>query len=304
MRQTNRSSGAVRHRISAVAKQTGISEHALRIWERRYGQFASHRTDSGYRLYTEDDIARIRAIKSLLDEGHSIGDVANLSPEALSKFNLRSRGKKPETLVGTPVAAEVQQHILDAIESFDMDRVRRVCAMATVAFSPIQLVSDVYAPLLETIGKRWKSQSLSVSEEHAASAVIREQLGDLLRVARPIESTGVVVATTPENEVHELGVLLASVVAAYAGARILYLGPNTPAGDIATAVKKSGARAALLSIACADPKIVGKRLKEIRDAIPKHVEVWVGGQGVNREPPRGITWMRSWDEIRSRVASR
>jgi DNA-binding transcriptional MerR regulator len=304
MRQSNRSTTAVRHRISAVAKQTGVSEHALRIWERRYGEFASHRSESGYRLYSEDDIARIRTVKALLDNGHSIGEVANLSTEALSKLNLRSTVKRAETLVATPVASEVQQQILDAIESFDMERARRVCAMAGVAFSPFQLVSDVYAPLLDTIGTRWKSKSLSISEEHAASAVIREQLGDLLRVSRPIEEAGVIVATTPEGEVHELGVLLASVIAAYAGARIIYLGPNTPAEEIAAAAKKSGARAALLSISCAEPKVVDKRLKEIRDALPRHIETWVGGQAVKHAPPRGVRWMRSWDEIRERVASR
>ncbi|MEO7109077.1 MAG: MerR family transcriptional regulator [Polyangiaceae bacterium] len=297
-------SDEVRHRISAVAKRTGVSEHVLRVWERRYGKFASHRSPSGYRLYSEDDIARIRAVKTLIDNGHSIGDVAKLSSQELSKLNLRSTGEVATTLVAGSAAGDIRRMMLESIEGFDMDRARRVCAMAAVTFSPFQLVSDVYAPLLDTIGSRWQSKSLSISQEHAASAVIREQLGELLRVSRPVDNVGVIVATTPEGELHELGVLLASIVAAYAGARIIYLGPNTPASEIATTVKFSGARAALLSMACATPKMVDKRLVEIRAALPRHVEVWVGGQAVQRTPPRGVTWLKTWDEIRTRVASR
>ncbi|MDL1950237.1 MerR family transcriptional regulator, partial [Acidobacteria bacterium ACD] len=44
-----------RHRIGAVARLTGISTHALRVWERRYGTLKPQRSDGGDRLYSDGD---------------------------------------------------------------------------------------------------------------------------------------------------------------------------------------------------------------------------------------------------------
>ena len=46
------------YRIGAVAKLTGISPDALRVWERRYAVVKTGGTSSGGRLYSDDDIAR------------------------------------------------------------------------------------------------------------------------------------------------------------------------------------------------------------------------------------------------------
>lgn len=69
--------------IGAVARLTGISTHTLRIWERRYAAIVAERTDSGRRIYSKDDIEKLSLLKSLSDNGSSIGQIANLSTEEL-----------------------------------------------------------------------------------------------------------------------------------------------------------------------------------------------------------------------------
>ena len=71
------------YRIGAVSKMTGISPDTLRIWERRYSAVRPRRSPSGGRLYTADDIARLRMMKLLVDAGDSIGTVATLEQDAL-----------------------------------------------------------------------------------------------------------------------------------------------------------------------------------------------------------------------------
>jgi len=71
------------YRIGAVAKLTGISPDALRVWERRYAVVKPGRTSSGGRLYSDDDIARLRLMKQLVDAGDSIGTIATLTHEEL-----------------------------------------------------------------------------------------------------------------------------------------------------------------------------------------------------------------------------
>ncbi len=79
-------SGARSYRIGDVARYVGVSTHALRAWERRYGTVAPNRTPGGSRLYDAAQIDRLKTLKELTDFGHSIGEVARLSLEELKRL--------------------------------------------------------------------------------------------------------------------------------------------------------------------------------------------------------------------------
>ena len=66
-------------RIGAVSRLTGITTGLIRMWERRYAVVTPVRTDTGNRLYTQEDIARLALIKQLVDSGDAIGNVASLT---------------------------------------------------------------------------------------------------------------------------------------------------------------------------------------------------------------------------------
>ncbi len=68
-----------RFRIGAVSRPTGVPVDTLRVWERRYAVVAPNRDLSPVRLYDQDDVERLVRIKRLIDVGHAIGSVANLS---------------------------------------------------------------------------------------------------------------------------------------------------------------------------------------------------------------------------------
>lgn len=71
------------YRIGAVSRLTGISPDALRIWERRYEAVSPQRSPGGGRLYSPQDVARLRLMKQLVDAGDAIGAVATLDLDAL-----------------------------------------------------------------------------------------------------------------------------------------------------------------------------------------------------------------------------
>ena len=71
------------YRIGAVSRMTGISPDALRIWERRYAAVSPQRSHGGGRLYSSQDVARLRLMKQLVDAGDAIGEVANLDLDTL-----------------------------------------------------------------------------------------------------------------------------------------------------------------------------------------------------------------------------
>lgn len=71
------------YKIGTVSKLTGISPDTLRIWERRYEVVTPQRSPGGGRLYTTEDIARLKLIRRLVNMGDTIGVVAGLSHDEL-----------------------------------------------------------------------------------------------------------------------------------------------------------------------------------------------------------------------------
>jgi MerR HTH family regulatory protein len=59
--------------LKAVSRRTGIPAATLRTWQRRYGFMRPERSPSGYRLYGEEEIARIEQVKYLIEQGVRIG---------------------------------------------------------------------------------------------------------------------------------------------------------------------------------------------------------------------------------------
>lgn len=59
--------------IGEVADDLGVNTSVLRYWEKEFGMLRPKRTGKGDRLYTKDDIAKVREIQRLLkDEGFTI----------------------------------------------------------------------------------------------------------------------------------------------------------------------------------------------------------------------------------------
>lgn len=63
-------------KISSVSDITGLSPTVLRAWERRYEFLEPERLPGGHRMYTRDDVRVLLRVKELLNEGHSVGELA------------------------------------------------------------------------------------------------------------------------------------------------------------------------------------------------------------------------------------
>ncbi|MFZ1388094.1 MAG: MerR family transcriptional regulator [Thiolinea sp.] len=68
--------------IGTVSEQTGVHSVTLRAWERRYGLLRPSRTPKGHRLYSQQDINRVKQVQRLLEQGVSVGR----AQELLSKY--------------------------------------------------------------------------------------------------------------------------------------------------------------------------------------------------------------------------
>lgn len=75
--------------IRRIAELTGFDPTLLRAWERRYGLLRPSRLENGYRRYTQEDVTVLARVRSLLNEGHAIGDIARMSRKELLREDER-----------------------------------------------------------------------------------------------------------------------------------------------------------------------------------------------------------------------
>ena len=285
-------SDQARHRIGTVSRLTGVSGHALRVWERRYGSPLPERTPAGDRLYSDADIRRLRIVKKLIDLGHSVGDIVRLDEARLGTLLAQHHAPMAEPQA---VASATVERYLDALGKLDLERAGRVLTRSAVTLAPRVFVETVAQPLLVAIGDRWQSGELCVAHEHAASAMLRTQLGAILAELRADPDAPAAVVATPSGERHELGALFAAIVAAQCGFRSVYLGPDLPASEIAAAVQASSARVLLLSIVSLSARKARAAMAEIEALLPKRVRVAVGGRGsAAMDGMRDLVTLSNW----------
>ena len=71
--------------IGAVSRLTGLSDHTIRVWERRYEAVVADRSSSGRRVYSTADVEKLRLLKLLTDKGVAISGIANEPVENLKQ---------------------------------------------------------------------------------------------------------------------------------------------------------------------------------------------------------------------------
>ncbi|HEY6078621.1 MAG TPA: MerR family transcriptional regulator [Polyangiaceae bacterium] len=295
------------HRIGTVARLAGLTTHAIRVWERRYGAAAPDRSAGGARLYSDDDVQRFKLIKQLLERGYSTRAVASLELPQLAALaaSESARPAEPDDSDERARAQSTIRALLGAVADMNVDAAERVLARASNDFSPRDLVVRVLAPALEEIGARWASGALCTAAEHAASALFRTRLGTLLAAQAPARGPAII-CTTPAGEQHELGALLVAVLSAMRGKRAIFLGANLPAVQIAEAVRLAKASAVALSLVALNSDDAQRELARIRKALPAAVELVVGGRGCSalKRVPAGTRVLSSLGDLEAWLDSR
>ena len=268
---------APKYRIGLVARLTGVSTHQLRVWERRYHTVTPARTEGGDRLYSDNDVVRLRSLKKLADLGHSIGQVARLGERELAAL-LETGPQVDRARDASLLAERLSRQFLDCLERMDSLEAERTLSRAAAAFEPEVFTLEVLLPAMREVGRRWSTGEFTIAQEHAASAVLRTQLGALMRLYTPDVGARVVVCATLPAELHEFGARAAGLLAAGRGWNVVYLGPNLPSDEIAEAAVRSRAELVLLSVVLEQPG-VREQLTLLRAKLPKRVRLILGGAG-------------------------
>lgn len=263
------------YRVGMVAKLTGLTTHTLRTWERRYQAVVPGRTDAGGRLYSDDDVRRLRLLRELVEAGHAIGTVATLSDRELVR--VAASAERSASLADTQAHTSPVDAFLAAIARLDVAGAERILARAAVALPTEDFLLEVVAPALKEVGDRWERKEFRIAHERVATAAARGLLFSLVRLYPPREQLGAVVVAAPRGERHELGAMMVAMLAALRGFTVLYLGADVPDNEIAYVTEVRSVQLVLLSVVNLSLAEVREVARSLSAALPVHTRIIIGG---------------------------
>lgn len=279
-----------------VASRTGLSPHVLRAWERRYNVVSPTRSEGGQRLYSDLDVERLVRLRRLTDRGHAIRRIAALPLEELARLEQEvevggdevRRLPADQGLEASEAEHATTEHAESAVASalqaarrLDPIELEAVLERAAVTLGVPIFIDEVVAPALVRIGHGWAQGSVSVAQEHMATAVFRRVLGWLFRVYEVKGPAPRLVVATPPGQQHEMGALMVAASAAAEGWYVTYLGPNLPVAELLNAALQTDADAVAISaVSAGEAGDLAVVLQEIRTGLPGRVPLLVGGAAV------------------------
>lgn len=286
--------------IRVVCRRTGLKAATIRAWERRYQAVEPKRSDTARRLYTEDDIGRLQLLRQATQAGWRIGQIARLETGELATLvETERRDLGAERAAATnDLPGDLVERSLRAVAALDARGLADLLDEAAIGLSRLHLIQQYASPLLEAIGEAWAEGDLRPAHEHLSSTVLRTYFLGLLSRGRTGETVASIVITTPQGQSHEIGSLLAAVVAQEAGWSVTYLGSDLPAEDIALAARAKAAAAVALGITYnPDGPRLSREIESLRRLIPPSVHLILGGRSgdLPTVPGNGLNIHRAHD---------
>lgn len=294
--------------IRVVAMRTGLSLEALRAWERRYGfPKPARRPGSNRRLYSASEVAKLVAITRVLACGYRIGDVVGKSRAELDAL-------APET-EGHAVTVEVGAVTVDRLfELLASDRVAELeshLRHAAFAAGPRRFVTELAHPFAVRVGEAWAAGALAIRHEHLATECLDTQLRHMLAAYQDMRSSPHVLLATLPGEEHTLALKMVALYLAVSGARPRLMGGQTPIRDLAEGARSLEVDAVGLTVtACSDRAATKRALKSLRKALPRRIDLWIGGSGAEAlgafagHEGGAVRVVTSWAQIESAIAER
>jgi DNA-binding transcriptional MerR regulator len=238
------------YNLKAVVRETRLKPDTIRAWERRYGLPEPRRTDSGHRLYSQNEINMLKWLVARQNEGMSISRAVVLwrrlqennldraEPALYGGMSLAATVGDPTTLpAATDIVAQLRAAWLNACLLFDEQTAERVLSHA-FAILPTEMVClTLIQRGLAAIGDGWYQGRITVQQEHFASALTTRRMEALLAATPVATRPNRILVGCPAEENHTLPPLLLALLLRRRGWDVIFLGADIPLADLIATVR-------------------------------------------------------------------
>lgn len=290
--------------IKSVAKMLEMPAVTIRAWERRYNVVTPTRSESGHRLYSEQDIEDLRWLKVQTEnKGVNISQAVRMLERIREQ---RESSPRPAAAEGVPTFETMCYDLLDALSEFDGDKAQGILKLGYSMFHYEDVFHQVLGPMLHKIGEEWATGNWTVAQGHYASLFVMQALVPFLRAYSPNHTMPKVVALCPEGELHEIGLLMFALYLRRYGFNVLYLGANMPRHGLDGLIEQQKVR--IVAISLTDEHKRAKTLELVNDLQDKYpsLRFVLGGQAFAVVDEEVARWRisgdrMSWDSWRLQV---
>jgi DNA-binding transcriptional MerR regulator len=284
--------------MGAVTRRTGIGEHSLRAWERRFGFPRPRRLPSGHRRYTGDQVQHLLVISKALESGYRAGDIVPMPLSDLEEL-LKTAGVF-ETVATAASSADFTALAFDGCKRFDRKGLAALLRREATMLGLPRFLRERVAPLVEEVGEAWGRGDLGIRHEHFFSEVLEDQLRALRGPLHEAATGRPVALTSLPNELHGLGLQIAALAILATGRAVRVLGPHLPVDEIIKASDAFDAAAVGLSVSLfADPGETVREVVALRERLPASTRLWIGGAGAMllEGLPKGVEVTPTLDDL-------
>ena len=210
--------------IDQFSKITGFSKYVLRTWENRYGFLKPLRTKTKIRLYSDTLLVRALNANYLLQNGYKISDISKLNHEEVT--NKISKLEK-QTITDTSHLYYISK-LIDSAIHFNSNLFHRSFDEGLEKFTLVEFYLKVILPTLNKIGVLWLTSRINPAQEHFLSELIKQKIFSAIERNKVDEVDETWLLFLPENEFHDLGLIIAKFLLTSMGYNVIYLGANVP----------------------------------------------------------------------------
>ena len=192
------------YNLKVVIKETGLTPATIRAWERRYGLFKPKRSPGGQRLYSEDEISLLKWLVERQKEGLSISRAIDLWRKQAAQSSAQKQIPPVSQItpaMGEGMLDQLRQNWCEACLAFNEPGAELVMAKALAFATPESVCTHMIQKGLAELGRGWYSGTVSVQQEHFASALAARHLNALFAVAPVPTRPGRLLAACPPGKI-------------------------------------------------------------------------------------------------------
>lgn len=224
--------------MAQIVALTGIKGHTLRKWETRYSFLEPERTDTNIRYYTDNQLKKLINISVLMRNGLRISKIDKMTDDEI-------HDSIETSLIDSKEEDDISALVISMLE---MDEVKfdRIIKSQIIKNGLLKTITNIIYPFLHQVGILWGINKVIPAQEHFISSLIKQKIFAAIDLL-PLANTGspAIIMFLPEQEHHEIGLLLAYYIAKDLGWRVYYLGQNVPTENIKHVVEEVNAKAML-----------------------------------------------------------
>tara|TARA_Y100001954_G_scaffold161733_1_gene171706 strand:+ start:379 stop:1269 length:891 start_codon:yes stop_codon:yes gene_type:complete len=214
--------------IDQLSRISGFNKILIRTWENRYNLFHPQRTKTNIRLYEDDCLIRALNIGILRDRGYKISHISKLNDNEIKSLVSNQDKFIPSNIV------EYTNKIIESGITFNECLFNEYVHKAVAEFGLIHVYNSIILPTLEKIGVLWLTNNIMPSQEHFISELVKQTIVSNISLDdKPLDSAKSWLVFLPENEHHEIGLLLAKYILKESNQKVIYLGQSVPKESLA-----------------------------------------------------------------------